>query len=201
MGRSTTIASPTSPKSNLRMSFSSSAERRRRRSSAAAAASKSPPKSPTTKPPLPSLPSSSSPTLTQLQPTPISPPPPQSPSFQTSSQKQPPALHPDHQTPRQPSPQPTQTLLRFKAFPYSGINDYLILCETTFLSVGGGDGKYGLWLDEFLERGQSGPSLTFGNEGLSDEGDGIQNGGAAKMGGGGMGRFEIVGVEVWGVGA
>lgn len=32
---------------------------------------------------------------------------------------------------------PTSSI-RFKAFPYSGINDYLILCEPHFLSVGGG---------------------------------------------------------------
>ena len=28
--------------------------------------------------------------------------------------------------------------LRFKAFPYSGVNDYMIFCETGFLSLGGG---------------------------------------------------------------
>ena len=28
--------------------------------------------------------------------------------------------------------------IRFKAFPYSGENDYMILCESHFLSVGGG---------------------------------------------------------------
>ena len=76
--------------------------------------------------------------------------------------------------------------IRFKAFPYSGINDYLIHCETDFLSVGGGDGKYGLWLDRVLERGVSSAGcLTFGNEGLSEDGE----------------KFEVVGVEVWAVGA
>ena len=76
--------------------------------------------------------------------------------------------------------------IRFKAFPYSGINDYLIHCETDFLSVGGGDGKYGLWLDGVLERGVSSAGcLTFGNEALSEEGE----------------KFEVVGVEIWAVGA
>jgi hypothetical protein len=32
----------------------------------------------------------------------------------------------------------TPERIRFKAFPYSGINDYMIFCETGFLSVGGG---------------------------------------------------------------
>ena len=31
-----------------------------------------------------------------------------------------------------------ETVLKFKAFPYSGINEYMILCEQTFLSIGGG---------------------------------------------------------------
>lgn len=75
----------------------------------------------------------------------------------------------------------TPDRIRFKAFPYSGVNDYLIFCEHGFLSVGGGDGRYGLWLDGVLERGVSSPCMTFGNEGLSEEGE----------------KFEVVGVEVW----
>ncbi|MCJ1378064.1 oxidation resistance protein 1 [Xylographa soralifera] len=75
----------------------------------------------------------------------------------------------------------TPERIRFKAFPYSGVNDYMIYCQPDYLSVGGGDGKYGLWLDSVLERGISSHCLTFGNEGLSEEG----------------GKFEILGVEVW----
>ena len=78
----------------------------------------------------------------------------------------------------------TPDLIRFKAFPYSGVNDYLIFCEHDYLSVGGGDGKYGLWLDGVLEKGISSHCMTFGNEPLSEEG----------------GKFEVVGVEVWCVG-
>ncbi|KAI9801655.1 MAG: oxidation resistance protein 1 [Piccolia ochrophora] len=74
--------------------------------------------------------------------------------------------------------------IRFKAFPYSGVNDYMIFCETGFLSVGGGDGHYGLWLDDVFERGVSSACPTFGNEPLSDEGD----------------KFDVLGVEVWAVG-
>ncbi|KAI4158239.1 MAG: hypothetical protein LQ342_007613 [Letrouitia transgressa] len=79
----------------------------------------------------------------------------------------------------------TPERIRFKAFPYSGVNDYLIFCEQGFLSVGGGDGKYGLWLDGVLERGISSPCMTFGNEELSEEGE----------------KFEVVGVEIWAVGS
>jgi hypothetical protein len=32
----------------------------------------------------------------------------------------------------------TPDRIRFKAFPYSGVNDYMIFCETGYLSVGGG---------------------------------------------------------------
>ena len=60
----------------------------------------------------------------------------------------------------------------------------MIFCEADYLSVGAGDGHYGLWLDRVLERGISAPCLTFGNEGLSEEGV----------------KFEVVGVEVWYIG-
>lgn len=32
----------------------------------------------------------------------------------------------------------TPERIRFKAFPYSGVNDYMIFCEHSYLSVGGG---------------------------------------------------------------
>lgn len=47
--------------------------------------------------------------------------------------------------------------------------------------MGGGDGRYGLWLDGVLERGISSHCMTFGNECLSEEGE----------------KFEVVEVEVW----
>ncbi|KAE8348514.1 hypothetical protein BDV28DRAFT_88396 [Aspergillus coremiiformis] len=84
-----------------------------------------------------------------------------------------------------PSGVSTPDTIRFKAFPYSGVNDYMIFCETGFLSLGGGDGHYGLWVDSSLEKGVSAGCQTFGNEPLSDEGV----------------KFDILGVEVWYVGA
>lgn len=37
-----------------------------------------------------------------------------------------------------PSGASTPERIRFKAFPYSGVNDYMMFCETGFLSLGGG---------------------------------------------------------------
>lgn len=79
----------------------------------------------------------------------------------------------------------TPERIRFKAFPYSGVNDYMIFCEQSYLSVGGGDGHYGLWLDDNLENGISDTCPTFGNEPLSDEGK----------------KFEVMGVELWYIGS
>jgi len=79
----------------------------------------------------------------------------------------------------------TPERIRFKAFPYSGINDYMIFCQQEYVSVGGGDGHYGLWLDDNLEKGISSTCPTFGNEPLSDEGK----------------KFDVMGVELWYVGS
>jgi hypothetical protein len=74
--------------------------------------------------------------------------------------------------------------IRFKAYPYSGLNDYFMNCETTFFSIGAGGGHYGLWLDQGLEHGHSSRCDTFGNEPLSDEG----------------GKFYIINTEMWVIG-
>lgn len=65
---------------------------------------------------------------------------------------------------------------------------YFITSERGFLALGGGKGagaRYGLWLDDAFNRGQSGHCGTFENEPLSDEGE----------------KFDIIGVELWVVGA
>lgn len=79
----------------------------------------------------------------------------------------------------------TPERIRFKAFPYSGVNDYMIFCEQSYLSIGGGDGHYGLWLDDNLENGVSDTCPTFGNEPLSDDGK----------------KFDVMGVELWYIGS
>lgn len=109
-----------------------------------------------------------------------------SPRSSSASVKSP--LSASHLAPPTPSSASSGTStperIRFKAFPYSGINDYMMLCDTGFLSVGGGDGHYGLWLDDTFERGISSPCPTFGNEPLSEEGE----------------KFDILGVEIWSIG-
>ncbi|QEU61393.1 Oxr1 [Kluyveromyces lactis] len=73
---------------------------------------------------------------------------------------------------------------QLRGFPYTGENEFSIYCTSTFLSMGAGDGHYGLWIDDGLFRGVTSPSMTFGNDILSREGS----------------KFHIVGVEVWRVG-
>lgn len=73
---------------------------------------------------------------------------------------------------------------RFHAFPYTGVNDFVMFSTHSFLSLGGGNGHYGLWVDANLEHGVSSHSLTFDNEPLSDSGI----------------KFDIVGLEVWRIG-
>ena len=86
----------------------------------------------------------------------------------------------------QPPPSiPADGPIRFKAFPYTGENDYTILCSPGFLSVGGGDGKYGLWLDDRMAKGVSAGCPTFENEPLSEEGE----------------KFGVLGVELWYIGS
>jgi len=79
----------------------------------------------------------------------------------------------------------TPDRIRFKAFPYSGMNEFMIFCESGFLSVGGGDGHYGLWLDDTLAKGISDTCPTFGNEPLSEEGH----------------HFTVLDMEIWYIGA
>lgn len=79
----------------------------------------------------------------------------------------------------------TPERIRFKAFPYTGENDFTIFCQPDYLSVGGGDGHYGLWLGPGLNNGVSDTCPTFGNEALSEEGT----------------KFDVLGVEIWYLGS
>ncbi|KAF9391688.1 oxidation resistance protein 1 [Podila verticillata] len=50
---------------------------------------------------------------------------------------------------------------------WSGKNDYMVLSEPGFIGLGGGDGKFGLWIHSDLERGHSARCATFENEPLA----------------------------------
>ncbi|AOA62951.1 hypothetical protein PP7435_CHR2-1276 [Komagataella phaffii CBS 7435] len=69
---------------------------------------------------------------------------------------------------------------RLKVFPYTSLNDFIIYTNYNSVSIGSGDGKFGLWIDGDLDKGASDPVDTFGNEKLSDES-----------------TFRIFGLEVW----
>ncbi|TFK37228.1 TLD-domain-containing protein [Crucibulum laeve] len=78
-----------------------------------------------------------------------------------------------------------------KVYKWTGKNDYVALCEYNCLSFGGGDGHYGLYLDDTLYEGSSAPCPTFDNGPLCSPGP-------FKAG---CIEFECVGLEVWGIGA
>lgn len=74
-----------------------------------------------------------------------------------------------------------------EVFKWTGKNEYVVLCDNDYISFGGGDGSYGLYLDSALDGGSSAPCPTFDNPPLCE--------GAGK----GMRKFECVGLEVWGI--
>lgn len=104
---------------------------------------------------------------------------------------------------------------RLDVHKWTGVNDYVALCEPGFISFGGGcvcvcfpmwlmgndgcifyrDGHYGLYLDASLLDGSSAPCSTFGNPPLCARAHG--NGVARTKG---EVSFECVGLEVWGIG-
>ncbi|TPX61820.1 hypothetical protein PhCBS80983_g00792 [Powellomyces hirtus] len=67
-----------------------------------------------------------------------------------------------------------------KAYHATGKNDYLMLSEPHYIALGGGEGHFGLWIDDQLYNGHSGPCQTFENERLSSTSE-----------------FQVVGLEVW----
>lgn len=81
--------------------------------------------------------------------------------------------------------------MRFKAYVYTGINDNIIYSNHDSLSVGSSRGHNGLWIDRSLDNGVSCPCDTFGNEVLC--GPQLQ---ATRA----MGKFKVIGLEVWRIG-
>lgn len=92
---------------------------------------------------------------------------------------------------------PSDTL---SVFHPTGRNTYYALCDPGYLAFGGGGNGYALWVGEDLLEGSSatgGAGGTFGN------GEVLCFGGTRKSGGENGEReveFEVVGLEVWGVG-
>jgi hypothetical protein len=80
-----------------------------------------------------------------------------------------------------------------KAYPWTGKNDYMALTEAHYLSFGGGEGKYGLWVDGALETGVSASCPAFDNEVLCD---GLEESRPNE----GEARFECITLEVWACG-
>ncbi|KAK9898890.1 TLD-domain-containing protein, partial [Cystobasidium minutum MCA 4210] len=81
-----------------------------------------------------------------------------------------------------------------RAFRWTARNDYIILSDSGFLSVGGGDGKFGLWLDSSFDKGFTTSCPAFANEPLCSPSL-IKTG----VDGNPEGKFEIMAVECWAV--
>ncbi|ORX42995.1 TLD-domain-containing protein [Piromyces finnis] len=67
-----------------------------------------------------------------------------------------------------------------KMYPTSGYNEYFILSESDYIAIGGGNGNYGLYIDEDIQNGQSSECTAFFNEPLSSSV-----------------HFQILSLEVW----
>ncbi|KAJ2350493.1 oxidation resistance protein 1 [Coemansia sp. RSA 2671] len=53
-----------------------------------------------------------------------------------------------------------------KGFKYTGENEYFVMCDPDFVAIGGGRGKFGLWMKSDFLHGYSARCPTFNNEPL-----------------------------------
>jgi hypothetical protein len=57
----------------------------------------------------------------------------------------------------------------YKCFGWTGNDPYFIKCNLDSFVVGGGDGRYGLWIDDNLYHGSTQRCTTFNNEDLTSD--------------------------------
>lgn len=62
-----------------------------------------------------------------------------------------------------------------KSYTWTGNNQFFINATREFLSMGGGGGNFGLWLDADLNHGRSQKCATFDNEPLAGGSDLLDN--------------------------
>jgi hypothetical protein len=65
-------------------------------------------------------------------------------------------------------------------YPWTSSNDYLIYSTSEFIAMGGGQGRFGLWLHSDLTHGYTEPCTTFNNPCLTSNP-----------------AFTCLGMEVW----
>lgn len=70
----------------------------------------------------------------------------------------------------------------FIKYASTGKNNYFIMSDSEYLAIGCGNGKFGLWLDKDLFKGNSDPVPTFDNEQLSTNP-----------------QFDCMAIEIWGL--
>lgn len=70
-----------------------------------------------------------------------------------------------------------------RLYPWTGKNDYFMISEADYFGIGGGNGKFGLYLDSSFIKGSTAPCPTFDNEALTGNGE----------------QFECAEFEVWGI--
>ena len=70
---------------------------------------------------------------------------------------------------------------RVSCFPWTGANNYFMMCSESSIAMGGGGGSFGFFLDDDFSRGSSGPSETYGNPPLAASSE-----------------FDVVNFECWG---